>query len=85
MVHTWTELRRESYVLMLVLLLQEEEGGGASEETRFYLPCNPSSGVMMLLLAASRELQRAGMPLAGSSALEILLWELSKALVAAFK
>ena len=33
------------------------------------LPCNPTAGVMMLLLSASRELQRAGLPLSGSSAL----------------
>lgn len=67
------------------VLLQEDEGGGAPEETRFFLPCNPSPGVMMLLLAASREVQRAGLPLSGSSALQILLWELSQGVLGAFK
>ena len=66
-------------------MAQEDEAGGAPEETRFLLPSITSSGVMMLLLAASRELQRCGMPSVGSSALEILQWELSQALKASLK
>ena len=67
------------------LCLQEDEGGGAPEETRFQLPSNPSPGVMMFLLAASRELQRCGLPAPGSPTLEILQWELGKGVLSAFK
>ena len=45
----------------------------------------PSPGVMMLLLAAGRELQRAGGSTAGSTALEVLEWDLGAATLRAFQ
>ena len=62
---------------------QDDEAG--SEETRFQLPAMPSPGVMMLLLAAGRELQRAGGSTAGSTALEVLEWDLGAATLHAFQ
>lgn len=62
---------------------QEEEEG--NEETRFQLPATPSASVMMYLLAAGRELQRAGGSLPASPALRVLLSELAGAALEAFR
>ena len=41
-------------------VVQGGGGGGGPSEMRFSLPAAPSPAVLMLLLAACRELERAG-------------------------
>ena len=53
-------------------------------ETRFQLPAVPSPGAMMYLLAAGRELQRAGGAKAGAVALDLLEGVLAAAALDAF-
>ena len=66
-------------------MLQEEnmdEGGG---EMRFSLPAAPSPGPLLFLLAACRELARAGGHTTGALAVQLLEWELSNAVLQAFR
>lgn len=66
-------------------LVQEdgmEEGGG---EMRFRLPAAPSPGPLMFLLAACREVARAGGHTTGAVAVQLLEWELGNAVLEAFR
>ncbi|KAL3140348.1 hypothetical protein ABBQ38_004612 [Trebouxia sp. C0009 RCD-2024] len=58
-----------------------EEGGG---EMRFRLPAAPSPGPLMFLLAACREVARAGGHTTGAVAVQLLEWELGNAVLEAF-
>ncbi|KAK9836059.1 hypothetical protein WJX84_002269, partial [Apatococcus fuscideae] len=55
---------------------EAEEAGGAAE-MRFWQPAAPSPTILALLLAACREVQRAGGPLVSQAALRQLAWHLS--------
>ena len=59
-----------------------EEGGG---EMRFRLPAAPSLGPLMFLLAACREVARAGGHTTGAVAVQLLEWELGNAALEAFR
>lgn len=59
-----------------------EEGGG---EMRFRLPAAPSPGPLMFLLAACREVARAGGHTTGAVAVQLLQWELGHAVLEAFR
>lgn len=59
-----------------------EEGGG---EMRFRLPAAPSPGPLMFLLAACREVARAGGHTTGAVAVQLLEWELGHAVLEAFR
>lgn len=63
----------------------KEEGGEEVQETRFFLPGMPSSHIMVLLLAVSRELQRAGGNAPGSTALLTLRHKLGQALASTYR
>lgn len=60
----------------------EEEGVG---EMRFKLPASASPGAMLFLLAGCREVARAGGHSAGSAAIRLLQWQLSHAVLQAFR
>ncbi len=55
-----------------------DEGGG---EMRFSLPAAPSPGPLLFLLAACRELARAGGHTTGAVAVQLLQWELGNAVL----
>ncbi|KAL0025084.1 hypothetical protein WJX79_007064 [Trebouxia sp. C0005] len=57
-----------------------DEGGG---EMRFSLPAAPSPGPLLFLLAACRELARAGGHTTGAVAVQLLQWELGNAVLQA--
>lgn len=59
-----------------------DEGGG---EMRFSLPAAPSLGPLLFLLAACRELARAGGHTTGAVAVQLLEWELGNAVLQAFR
>ena len=59
-----------------------EEGGG---EMRFSLPAVPSPGPLLFLLAACREVARAGGHTTGAVAVQLLEWQLSNAVLEAFR
>lgn len=59
-----------------------DEGGG---EMRFRLPAAPSPGPLMFLLAACREVARAGGHTTGAVAVQLLEWELGNAVLEAFR
>ena len=59
-----------------------DEGGG---EMRFRLPAAPSPGPLLFLLAACRELARAGGHTTGAVAVQLLQWELGNAVLQAFR
>ena len=59
-----------------------EEGAG---EMRFRLPAAPSPGPLLFLLAACREVARAGGHTTGAVAVQLLEWELSNAVLEAFR
>ncbi len=59
-----------------------DEGGG---EMRFSLPAAPSPGPLLFLLAACRELARAGGHTTGAVAVQLLQWELGNAVLQAFR
>ena len=59
-----------------------EEGGG---EMRFRLPAAPSPGPLMFLLAACREVARAGGHTTGAVAVQLLEWDLGNAVLEAFR
>ena len=63
----------------------KEDGGEDAQETRFFLPGMPSSHIMVLLLAVSRELQRAGGIAPGSTALLTLRHQLGQAIISTYK
>ena len=56
-----------------------------SEEMRFSLPGTPSPGPLLFLLAACREVARAGAHTTGAAAVQLLEWELSAAVLNAFR
>ncbi|KAL0023565.1 hypothetical protein WJX77_002562 [Trebouxia sp. C0004] len=65
------------------VIAQEEsmdEGGG---DMRFRLPAAPSPGPLLFLLAACRELARAGSHTTGAAAVQLLQWELGNAVLQA--
>ena len=57
--------------------------GGEGEEMRFALPAAPSPAALLFLLAAGRELARAGGHLVPPPALALFEWELGAAGLAA--
>ena len=59
-----------------------DEGGG---EMRFSLPAAPSPGPLLFLLAACRELARAGGHTTGAVAVQLLQWELGNAVLQALR
>jgi hypothetical protein len=59
-----------------------DEGGG---EMRFSLPAAPSPGPLLFLLAACRELARAGGHTTGAAAVQLLQWELGNAVLQALR
>lgn len=67
--------------------LVQEEGGGeeGGGEMRFRLPAAPSPGTLMFLLAACREVARAGGHTTGAVAVQLLEWELGNAALQAFR
>lgn len=64
---------------------QEDELGGPAEEMRFPLPAAPSPGAQAALLAACREVARAGGASMPPAALALLTWELGDAVLRAFR
>ena len=69
----------------MLLLLQEADVGGGAVEMRFSLPAAASPAMLMLLLAACRELQRAGSFACSSTAVHLMSWELGRAIVAVLR
>ena len=67
------------------MLAQEDELGGPGEEMRFPLPAAPSPAAQGALLAACREVARAGGHAIAEPALALLAWELGDAFLAAFR
>ena len=65
--------------------IQEDELGGPAEEMRFPLPAAPSPVAQAALLAACREVARAGGHAVSEPALALLAWELGNAVLAAFR
>ncbi|KAK9841813.1 hypothetical protein WJX81_004723 [Elliptochloris bilobata] len=61
------------------VVAQEDELGGEGEEMRFALPAAPSPAALLFLLAAGRELARAGGHLVPPPALALFEWELGAA------
>ena len=59
-----------------------EDGMG---DMRFSLPAAPSPGPLLFLLAACREVARAGGHTTGAVAVQLLEWELSNAILEAFR
>ena len=59
--------------------------GGGAVEMRFSLPAAASPAMLMLLLAACRELQRAGSFACSSTAVHLMSWELGRAVVAVLR
>ena len=66
-------------------LLQEADMGSGAVEMRFSLPAAASPAMLMLLLAACRELQRAGSFACSSTAVHLMSWELGRAIVAVLR
>jgi hypothetical protein len=66
-------------------LLQEDELGGETEEMHFALPAAPSPAAQEALLAAGREVARAGGHSLGAGAVALLCWELGDAVLQAFR
>lgn len=59
--------------------------GGSGEEMRFSLPAAPSPATQEALLAAAREVARAGGHFLSPAALALLCWELGDAVLASFR
>ena len=59
-----------------------DEGGG---EMKFSLPAAPSPGPLLFLLAACREVARAGGHTTGAVPVQLLQWQLSNAVLQAFR
>eukprot|EP00891_Asterochloris_glomerata_P007079 jgi/Astpho2/7079/Aster-x0305 len=64
---------------------QEADMGSGAVEMRFSLPAAASPAMLMLLLAACRELQRAGSFACSSTAVHLMSWELGRAIVAVLR
>ena len=71
--------------LYMLPLLQEADMGDGAVEMRFSLPAAASPAMLMLLLAACRELQRAGGFACSSTAVHLMSWELGRAVVAVLR
>ena len=63
----------------------QEAGSEGEGETRFQLPQLPSPAVLLLLLGAVQEIQRAGGPALDATALHLLQWELAQACTSALR
>ena len=67
------------------VLVQEEGMDEGVGEMRFKLPGSASPGAMLFLLAGCREVARAGGHSAGTAAVRLLQWQLSHAVLQAFR